>query len=420
MVAQPAEVLSPAKRRKQDTSCRETSPVLPATATAGWSSLPDDLVRRIADSFLATNDVDCYVDLRAVCRSWRAATDDPKTNTFDRRFHPRTWIVLDDVFQSDDRRILLNTATSRLLRKKLPLVLDYYVVATAGAFFVLADRIPPHAARVFNPLTGCMISFAVPVPAEVRVSFVGSCDGGSSLGLVLLDDSSCKIYTADPDNEGFASEDCQQGAYNFFRNAVVGGAYTHLNGSALAGVIAELCELVRFFHGDFVKSFSGGLPEDANDSRCFLVGLSRHMVLVIKTHGTLFVLKMNTELGKLEPVQSISNFAIFIGHRRCLPVDVDKFPGVEANCVYYTEHLGSSAHICKCNIKDRKVERLSEAAEFMKQDKQFVLMADRPCTIIQLLCSYTINMSDSQLAMQQMSQGAKESCSNSGDSDLDD
>uniref|UniRef100_A0ACD5XFP1 Uncharacterized protein n=1 Tax=Avena sativa TaxID=4498 RepID=A0ACD5XFP1_AVESA len=239
MVAPPAEVLPPTKRRKQDTCCRETSPVLPATATAGWSSLPDDLVRHIADSFLATNDVDCYVDLRAVCRSWRAATDDPKTNTFDRRFHPRTWTVFDDIFQSEDRRILLNTATGRLLRKKLPLLLDYYVVATAGAFFVLADRIPPHAARVFNPLTGYMVRFAAPVPREVRVAFVDSCDERSSLGLILLDDSSCKIYTAVPGSEGFDSQDCQQGAYNFFRNAVVGGAYAHLNGPGLIGAISE-------------------------------------------------------------------------------------------------------------------------------------------------------------------------------------
>jgi hypothetical protein len=88
--------------------------------------------------------------------------------------------------------------------------------------------------------------------------------------------------------------------------------------------------------------------------------------------------------------------------------------------VYYTEHLGFSAHICKYNIKDKKVERISEAPEFVKQDKQFVLVAHRPFTIIQLLCSYTINTPDSQLALQQMSEGVEASRSNSGDIDLDD
>jgi hypothetical protein len=78
-----AEVLPPVKRKKIDPWCLETSPI------AGWSSLPDDLVRRIADSFLSTNDVDCYMDLRAICRSWRSATDDPKNNRWDSRFRPR-------------------------------------------------------------------------------------------------------------------------------------------------------------------------------------------------------------------------------------------------------------------------------------------------------------------------------------------
>ncbi|XP_047061587.1 uncharacterized protein LOC124668509 [Lolium rigidum] len=415
--------IPPAKRKKKDPSCLQISPVVPATATAGWASLPDDLVRRIADSFLATNDVDCYMDFRAVCPSWRAATDDPKTNTSDPRFFPRAWIVLDEVFQSDDRRILLNTNTGRFLRKKIPLLLDYYVVATTSGFFVLADRSPPHAARVFNPLTGYTLRFMVPMPPDVRVAFVGSWGRGkasSPLCLVLLGDLSCKLYTTVPDSEGVLSYDYRQEVYNFFRKVIVGGAYPHIAGLGFAPAFAELLDLLRSLHADFVKVFFNDLPEDANDIRFFLVGLAIHMVLVIKIQGTLFVFKMNTELGKVEPLQSISNFAIFIGHRRCLPVDATKFPGIEANCVYYTEHLGLSAHICKYNIKDKKVERISEAPEFVKQDKQFVLVAHRPFTTIQLLCSYTINTLDSQLALQQMSEGVEASRSNSGDIDLDD
>jgi hypothetical protein len=35
---------------------------------ADWSSLPADLVNRIAERLLATDDLDYYMDLRAVCR----------------------------------------------------------------------------------------------------------------------------------------------------------------------------------------------------------------------------------------------------------------------------------------------------------------------------------------------------------------
>ncbi|KAM0824623.1 hypothetical protein ACQ4PT_070074 [Festuca glaucescens] len=123
----------------------EAPPVVPAVKPeecSKWSSLPPDLVRRIADCFLAADDLDCYMDFRAVCPSWRDATDDPKNHASDERFRPRRWIILDEHFQTEGNLLLLHTASGRFLRRKLPLrlELDYYVVATAfGGFFILAD-----------------------------------------------------------------------------------------------------------------------------------------------------------------------------------------------------------------------------------------------------------------------------------------
>lgn len=45
------------------------------------------------------------------------------------------------------------------------------------------------------------------------------------------------------------------------------------------------------------------------------------------------------------------------------------------------------------------IETTSEEVYFMERDEQFVLVADRPFTIIQLLSSYTMNIPDSQLAL---------------------
>ncbi|KAM3335427.1 hypothetical protein ACQJBY_029725 [Aegilops geniculata] len=128
-----APVLPPAKRNKADPSLVQTSPLLPATTDADWSDLPPDLVRRVADSLLAANDLDCYMDFRAVCTGWRAATDDPRSDPFDPRFRPHRWVILDDgvnplflphrwVFLNDGADLLLlNTATGRFLRKRIPL-----------------------------------------------------------------------------------------------------------------------------------------------------------------------------------------------------------------------------------------------------------------------------------------------------------
>ncbi|XP_047056375.1 uncharacterized protein LOC124662602 [Lolium rigidum] len=390
-----------------------------ALGTEGWSKwslLQDDLVRRIADSFLASNDLDHYMCLRAVCPSWRSATDDPKDNASDPVFHPLRWIILDEVFQGDDdMRILLNTHTGRFLHKKLPLLREYYVVATTpSGFFVLAEKTRPHRARVFNPLTGCLTCFPWPVPLEAGVAQVGRDDG--LFCLYFLGGSSHKFYTAVPEIESVFSRDCQQEVYSTFRDVVLPGAYPqYISAPALAAAFDALSDLLSS-HSDFVKFLSSDLPEDDVNNirfRCYVVGLAAQVFLHVEMQGrTPIVFKVNTKIGKFEPVESIGTFTIFIGYHRCLTVDADKFPAIEANCVYYTQHSGSSAHICKYNLSDKKVERFSEVAEFVKQDKQFVLVAARPFTIIQLLCSYTINRRDSELALQQMVQGAEQSCSN--------
>ncbi|KAI5002466.1 hypothetical protein ZWY2020_027116 [Hordeum vulgare] len=260
-----APVPPPAKKRKKGAPTRlETSPLLPA---AGWSALPPDLVRRLADSLLATNDLDNYMDYRAVCSGWRAATDP--------RFRVRRWIILGEVFPSQgEEMLLLNTDSDRFLRKKPPPLSVYHAVATThNGYLVLAEKRPPHTARVLNPLSGVGIRFVVPVPPEV-----GSAD-------VVFDVSSCNA--AD----------------------------------------------VLFF------------PE----------GLVGHM-LVMNAQGSISVFRK--QIDKFVALDNISNYVVFIGHQRSLAIDATKFPGIDANCVYYTDILGSSAHICKCNIRDKSREDL--------------------------------------------------------------
>lgn len=175
-------------------------------ASADWSSLPSDLINRVADCLLATNDVDYYMDFRAVCSTWRFATTGTKNNP-DRRFRPSRWIVIDEVnyFLDAKRRtrLLVNTATGRVLRKDLPMLCGYYVVTTTpGGFFVLADREPPHAACVLNPFTGCLVRFMAPMVTEgVDAAFFYGTAAAPTLWLFC--DSSRKLYTANTDSGCF-------------------------------------------------------------------------------------------------------------------------------------------------------------------------------------------------------------------------
>ncbi|XP_048567122.1 uncharacterized protein LOC125547181 [Triticum urartu] len=408
MAAVPVGAPPPAKRKKEGPDCLETSPVPPAMVGADWSSLPYDLLRRIADTLLDTNDVDCYMDLRAVCRHWRSTTDDPRSDATDPRFRPRQWIVLDEVFASDTRRLLVNTASGRCLHRELPQLRDHHVVATTlGGFFVLADKSPPHAARVFNPLTGGLISFNAPVPPEGKVA-AAVCFGMASPMLTLLCDSSRKHYTAFPDSECFITHEHEhqhKHNYGILRMAIRGGFDGGLQRlTQLQDVVFKINNSMKLVQVHPARFLFDNLPEtaDPEDMVCFLMEFGGQALTIAKLHRLIKVIKFEPEHDVRARLQSIGRFAIFVGHARCLAVDADKFPSVEANCVYYIERLGSSAHMCKYNLQDEKDERVSDAVDFVKHNKQFVLAADRPFTIIHLIASYTINVRDSELASQQI------------------
>ncbi|KAE8811208.1 hypothetical protein D1007_11956 [Hordeum vulgare] len=355
-------------------------------AEADWSSLPSDLVNRIADCLLASNDVDSYMDFRAVCTNWRSATNDPK-NSADLRFRPRRWIVIDEIFQTD-ARLLVNTVSGRIVRKELPLLRGFYFVATHGGFFVLAEKKPPHAACVLNPLTGHMIRFVAPVIYEEEVSAYVV---GSSPTLILLSHRTGMRYMADPDSECFTvhddTEDHHHDTFPMKRLA--------FNGTAVyAG--SEQGSVVLVTRGRFILEFNGEVFIIHNE-QCNRVDF-----------------KLDTERQVLEPMNSIGGLAIFVGPRRCFAVNAEKFPSIAANCVYYVESTFSNFDIYKYDIEEKKEERLSEAIDYMLGRCYLLDLAlghllnnlrsypTPPFTTIQLLSSYTIIVRESQLGDQEI------------------
>ena len=76
-----------------------------------WSTLPDDLIRRIGDVFLSTDDLDFYIVYRRACGTWRRATEV--------RFMPRRWIDLERSIQLPDEAkfTFLNLSTGRCVQK---------------------------------------------------------------------------------------------------------------------------------------------------------------------------------------------------------------------------------------------------------------------------------------------------------------
>ncbi|KAL6616730.1 hypothetical protein ACP70R_039000 [Stipagrostis hirtigluma subsp. patula] len=310
-----------------------------AEATTDWSSLPADLASRIADCFLAANDLDYYIDFRAVCHNWRAATTDPKTSQ-DPRFRPSRWIMLDEA-SSTDARVFVNTTTGRFLRKDLPLLRRYHmVVSNTGGFLVLADRNPPHAPLVLNPFTGSMIRFKAP-PVRSEFDLTADVVGDSPTLLLATRSAHDKFvfHLADPDSEHFIFREDAELEADEFSDSI---RYSML---ALCSVTVELA------------------PGE--------------MAIVRKGQRQgVDLFRKNSATMAMDRVTSIGSRALFLG-RRCVSIDAGNFPTIEANCVYYKKSDDPCMYMYDLALDEE--ERIDKSYSY-------------PPTILQLIFSYTTNV----------------------------
>jgi hypothetical protein len=362
---------------------------------ADWSSLPSDLITRIGDCLLATNDVDCYMDFRAVCTNWRSSTDDPK-NSSKLRFRPRRWIIIDEVFESDSR-LLVNTLSGRIVRKDLPLLRRFYVVATThGGFFVLAEKKPSHAVCLLNPFTGHMIHFMATLPSDMDVSSAAVM--GSSPTIVLIADSQRNFmqYVADPHSECFTIHGELDYHDTLNRLAFLGGVYGDVERAPLApipdGVAANIYDLMTMFPTMF--------PRMSLAKCCFVAEFAGQVFIILKLQRRMVVFKLDSDSGVLEPVSSIANVAIFVGHGRCFTVDAEMFPSIGASCIYYVKPTDAHGDIYKYDLKEEKEERVSQAIDSLKVPASSLSTTTPPFTLIQLLSSYTTNVRPSELKVE--------------------
>jgi hypothetical protein len=348
---------------------------------ASWSSLPADLVNRIADLLLATDDLDCYMDLRAVCRGWRSSTADPKNMPRDPRFRPRQWAMLDEVHQSD-ARLFVNVATGRFVRRDLPLLRRYDVVAgVAGGLVVLAERTSPYTTRILNPFTGAMINFVALVPClyDPAAHVIGSLP---TLVFISKDDSR-KIYWADPDSKSFVEDNEGHFTHLLVRLPFERRVYP----TTLEGWLFDPSFVIDFFN----HHFDGNAECPLVNKRCFQVESAGEMLAVylcLLGHGV-DVFKIDTGSGLLDRVNNLGSRAIFVGERRCLAVDADKFASVEANCIYYVRKETSWYDVSVYRLKDETGVRAGGAIDSFGSS---FLSDGPPFSVVQLLCYYTFEV----------------------------
>ncbi|KAM0880946.1 hypothetical protein ACQ4PT_033249 [Festuca glaucescens] len=123
--------------------------------------------------------MDYYTSLRAVCRNWRVATDDPRGA--DPRFSPRGWVLVASLAGDDHygrRCLFLHVDGGRFLWKGMPMLYNYSCVAsTEDGHLILEPASRNSRICLLNPITGHLVHFPI-----TAAHFLGGDKFGLRLG----------------------------------------------------------------------------------------------------------------------------------------------------------------------------------------------------------------------------------------------
>ncbi|KAF7033358.1 hypothetical protein CFC21_044465 [Triticum aestivum] len=316
---------------------------------AEWASLQPDLVQLIADCILSTSGVEEYMDMRAVCPSWRSAFSKPSPHAAvaDLRFRPRQWVLVDRADDDQGRPLFLNVTTGRFRRLHRPVLRDYIFVGASDGLLVLGDRERPHAARLFNPLTGDVFPFAASIPPEPRVhtAIAGSeptiifsfapCHGEyqdiPDYCSVAHRPRCHAVYSANPTGQlrpvKFHDAALSDEGLFYLRSMVTyaGNVYVLSTGGILCKIVRTGGHWYAERLLEIDMHYTGGLMEAVGK-----------LLLVKEESETIQVFNVDVKREVLEPSESIGSSALFLNHGNCIVVDADKLPSIERNCIYST------------------------------------------------------------------------------------
>ncbi|KAJ4793024.1 F-box protein (DUF295) [Rhynchospora pubera] len=324
--------------RARPTTSQATATAMPAV---DWNALPLDLIPRIADLL-------CF---RAVCRVWRSLSPDPRSLAS--RFRPRRWIML--AHGSADLTVpqtFLNLSTGRSLRISLPNLYSHSIVATTDGLLVLIQE-NTYLVRLFNPFSRFMVDLPPLCSDLLSRDYFGAAmsysDGTDEDPTIVLSwEFGRRLLRAKPGDQTwmFKSENDLPG---FKHNPRLGlffqGSFYITNMSGQVCSISLdcnlLCELV----------FPDRQPGwDDQLCRSYLVECDSTILLVLEYYfvgrsgpsPTIEVYKADLDNNRLVLIESIGDYALFLGLNRVLSVSDKDLPSIRGNSIY----------MCNGNLND--------------------------------------------------------------------
>jgi hypothetical protein len=397
------------------------------STTPEWAALPPELVQHIASSVLSTTGgVDAYMDMRAVCPTWRSAIAKPSPLAAfaDLRFRPRHWVMVDlqsENHDDDGACLFLHATTGRFRRLRLLVLRDHLVLGASDGLIVLRDKEHPHLPHVLNPLTGGMLHFAAPLwehLGSADVLYTAVSGGPRSTLVVWRKDWEWRLHTviyADPTSPEFRQQETGTELLASMVTFQGNVYYADPDGwvfqfVAPAPAPAEQCDHQFVVIAHLPLHLDIYLERDGR-AKSYLVESAGELLLVRYFDQNVKVFRVDVENKLLEEVKSIGSCcALFLGKERCVSVDADKLPSVDGDCIYMFNwvenryYKGRVMHVY--SLRDKKMEIISNEPKLrannhpqksFHEDPWFYLATSvgnanshhlRPHSLIQVLLNY--------------------------------
>ncbi|KAM0858122.1 hypothetical protein ACQ4PT_048027 [Festuca glaucescens] len=330
-----------------------------AEDTGGWASLPDDIVRLVADRVLIAGDVVDYISIRAACSDWRASTDSPLLGGH-RHHRSSGWAALcdGDAARPDDADevAFFKPTTGRHLRVRLRLRGSRIVAFSAGLLVLLHKR--HTTVQVLHPFTRAVL---LDLPSLARAFRVV---GGTRVSLLRMN---AAVFTSPAATAAASAIDAIVAWFPGTRavlfakpgdaawDAVVLDIELHSVLAFRGGLYATTktsTNILQVYPPTYKNTFpvDTPIPDALGDpSSClyFLVESEGRMLLAVRhyaatptVHTAIKVFEVDLDRRRLKLVRGIGGRALVLGTDRCLSVSARDLPSISGNSVYSSSQYG--------------------------------------------------------------------------------
>lgn len=328
-----------------------------AAPMGDWALLLPDLKEVIAARVLAADVVD-YMSMRAVCTSWRASAPCPRDPTLrDARLRPRGWVALcdgDGVRPADACEVaFLQTATGRCVRAHLPELHGYRIVGFTDGLLILLNK-DTTAVRVLHPFTRVAVDLP-PIAAIFKYMVKDQQSRAWMRAAVCMSQSSDSIAVVAwfPNSPGVAVSEPTFPCWYIINHNIQLAAAVSFQGSVY-GVISNERQVVQVYP-QCLKPYIAHIPNTFGIPQThlfFLVESATRLILVLRHFNfenwvegyrpcEFALFEVDTaEHGRLNPLSSLGDQALFISRDRCLSVSHNNLHSITGNAIYfYSEDL---------------------------------------------------------------------------------